>query len=258
MIFVDNRRGPITEEGHQMRLPLILVLALSSLTALEPLSAREVKTPEGTVELVKITVGPFDLHRKYRSMEGPWVAQDFRLGDLVASDQITIPESAILFVEGYSKAPSMTDSKEPSMMGGGGKSSPTNATGLVDTSKSKRELLWFKGLKLEVLDENNRVLPTAEFICHFNMDVDPTFRKKVFPNKLPNVNARIMTLTQGQTEFHFPEGTAIPCASDEVWKMTFQAANRTSTAHRRVKHRMTMEFIKDFQGQPSKHVLLRL
>ncbi|MBX9878493.1 MAG: peptidylprolyl isomerase [Candidatus Obscuribacterales bacterium] len=234
-----------------MRFPLILAFTLTvCLTAVNPVPAKDVKTSEGTIKIMSVTVGPFDLHRKYRSMEGPWVAQDFRLGDLVASEQVTIPESAVTFVEGNTQAPAMNSSKEPSMNGAGGAiSSSKNVTGLVDASSTKRELLWFKGVKLEVIDENGKVLPTAEFICHFNMDVDPAMRKSLFPGALTSGNTRVMTLTQGQTSFHFPEGTAVPCASDELWRFTFQAANRTSETHRRVKHRMTLEFIKDSQAQ---------
>ncbi len=239
-----------------MRLVITLALILTAsvcpietLAAAPPDKPKQLVTTEGTVNIPLVTVGPFDLHRKYRSMEGPWVAQDFRIGDLAASKQVVIPESAVTFVEGNSEEPAMNSTgKEPSMTGGG--SSPSlskGITGLIDTGGTKRELIWFKGLKLEVLDENDKVLPTAEFICHFNIDVDPASRKKIFPNTPNGINTRVMTLTQGQTDFHFPEGTAVPCASDETWKFTFQAANRTSTAHRRVKHRLTLEFIKDSQ-----------
>lgn len=231
-----------------MRIPLVLTIVLTAYLAGSSLAAREIKTPEGTEKIITVTVGPFDLHRKYRSMEGPWVAQDFRLRDLMASDQVTIPEAEVTFVEGNSEAPAM-NAKEPSMTGGGSSSASHKVTGLVDASSAKRELLWFKGVKLEVIDENGKAMPTAEFICHFNIDVDPGFRKKAFPDALTSGNTRVMTLTQGQTDFHFPEGTAVPCASDELWRFTFQAANRTSTSHRRVKHRLTLEFIKDSQVQ---------
>jgi cyclophilin family peptidyl-prolyl cis-trans isomerase len=205
-----------------------------------------VVNPEGAVEPVEIVVGPFDLHRKYRSMEGPWVAQKFRIGDLLASKHLVIPESMIKFVEGNSKDAPAMNSGAPVMNGAAPASSALgSAVGLVDTSAKKRELVWFKGVRLDVLDENDKPLPNAEFICHFNLDIDPAFRKKVFPKAQHSGNTRVMTLTQGQTDFHFPEGTAVPVASDEKWTFTFQAANRTTEQHRRVKHRLTIDLLKD-------------
>ena len=99
-----------------------------------------------------------------------------------------------------------------------------------------------KGVKLQVLDENDKPLPTAEFICHFN--IDGLTRDKVFPHAEKSGD-RIFTLTQGQTEFHFPDGYAVPVASNEKWKFTFQAANRTTNEHRRIKHLLTVDFVKD-------------
>ena len=54
-----------------------------------------------------------------------------------------------------------------------------------------------------------------------------------------------MTITQGQSEIYFPEGYAVPVASDEIWGTMFQVANRTTDNHRRLKQRCTMYFIKD-------------
>ena len=52
-----------------------------------------VESPEGPVHQVNITVGPFDIHRKYRSMEGPWSVAKFKIGELVASGSGELPES---------------------------------------------------------------------------------------------------------------------------------------------------------------------
>ncbi|PWT99374.1 MAG: hypothetical protein C5B53_05435 [Candidatus Melainabacteria bacterium] len=191
---------------------------------------------EGPASLVTITAGPFDIHRKYRSMEGPYVNFSSTIADMVASKNINLPESQVIFVEGNSgPGPSMQ-----SMTGASGV-----AQGLVDASSSPRALYWLKGVKLEVLDENNKVLPTAEFICHYNLDVDPQFRNNAFPEGERCMSSRIVTITQGQTDIQFPEGYAVPVASDERWSMVFQAANRTTAEHKRVKHRCTMYFLKD-------------
>jgi len=194
--------------------------------------------PEGPIQTAEIISGPFDLHRKYRSMEGPWVRQTFRVGDLVNSKNVTLPETMVTFVEGNPQG-------APSMNGGGADPKTAGKPIGLEPLKGPRELYWFKGIKLEVLDENDKPLPTAEFICHMNLDVDRNFRNKAFPEGERTVNPRLISLTQGQTEFIYPEGFAVPVASDEPWTFIFQAANRTSEQHRRVKHRCTVWFIKD-------------
>ena len=205
------------------------------------------KDPEGSVSQAEIVVGPFDLHRKYRSMEGPYVSQKFRISDLLASQKVTMPEGSVVFIEGGGEPAKM--GAGPSMTGAADSSAGTGTSkapvGLTDTKNKPRELLWFKGMKLDVLDENDKPLPTAEFICHLNLDVDSTFRNTCFPDGERCQNRRIVTLTQGQTQFFFPPGFAVPTASDEEWTFVFQAANRTTDQHRRVKHRCNLYFVKD-------------
>lgn len=195
---------------------------------------------------VQIEVGPFDIHRHYRSMEGPYVMQKFRIADLMASNKVQIPESMVKFIEGGDHgAPTM---QAPSMQSNGSSNqcmSNETPTGLVDASDKERELLWCKGIKIEVLDENGKKLPTAEFICHTNIDIDRITHFMAFSDLEHTGQSRIFTLTQGQTEFFFPEGYAVPVASDEEWQFTFQAANRTSDEHRRVKHLCTLYLARD-------------
>ncbi len=189
-----------------------------------------VDSPEGPVHQVNVTVGPFDIHRKYRSMEGPYVSETLKVSDMLATKQISVGEAAVKFVE---------NGNQPSMMGGNG-SSKTTSTVLHSTEP--KQLIWAKGVKLIVLDEHDKPLPTAEFICHYNVDVDP--RNTVFP-EVHTGSSRLFTLTQGQTDFHFPEGYGVPLSSNEFLHITFQAANRTTTAHRRLKHMCTLDFVKD-------------
>ncbi len=154
-----------------------------------------------------------------------------------------LPESAVQFVENNPKsAPAMAQQKNGAAVEGQFADKPF---GLVDTKGQQRQLYWFKGLKLEVIDEKGKVMPTAEFICHLNLDVDKDFRNKVFFEGEPCRNNRIFTATQGETDMCFPEGFAVPAASDEFWTVYFQAANRTTDEHRRLRHRLTMFFIKD-------------
>lgn len=191
---------------------------------------------EGPVLTPTIVAGPFDLHRRYRSMEGPIVQFSVRLGDLIASKSVALPEGMVRFVENGGAAPSM---------GGRASLASGRPSGLINSNGQPPALYWLKGVKLDVLDENDKPLPTAEFVCHYNLDVVPEFRNQLFAQGERCVGSRIATITQGQTEIMFPEGFAVPVASSETWSMVFQAANRTTDAHRRVKHRCTMYFLKD-------------
>lgn len=219
-------------------LKLVLLSASLSVVSVTPSFSAD----EGTVLRPTVTAGPFDLHRTYRSMEGPYIQQRFRISDLLQSKSVSLPESMVTFVEDTkSGAPMQATSQADAMIS----SLVNKPIGLVDTSGQKRELYWFKGVSLRVLDENDKPLPTAEFICHFNIDVDPAFRKSIFPDSEHSMQTRVIVLTQGQTSFHFPEGYAVPLSSDEVWSLTFQAAHRAGKDHRRIKHLCTLDFVKD-------------
>lgn len=194
---------------------------------------------EGVVVTATVDVGPFDLHRKYNSMEGPYLRQLVKVGDLINTGKLVLPESLIKFVEGA------TDSgvanlprKQPTFV--------SRPAGLIDTSRQRRQLYWLKGATVEVLDEHDRPMPNAEFFCHLVVFVDKHFRNlEAFSQGEPVGNDRLLLMSQGLTEFFFPKGFAVPVATDESWVLSFQAANRTSQKHRRVKHRLTLFFIKD-------------
>src|SRR5215469_12375197 len=53
---------------------------------------------EGPVLTPSITVGPFDIHRRYRSMEGPFVDTQIKMGDLAEAQNVVIPEGMVKFV----------------------------------------------------------------------------------------------------------------------------------------------------------------
>lgn len=185
---------------------------------------------EGPLTTVELLIGPFDLHRKYRSMEGPYVREPLSIGDLIRSRSVRIPESSVQFVERGSK-------QVPSMIAGSAAGSKTGA--------GKRELLWLKSVKLDVLDENDNPMTTAEFFCHSTIDVNLEERSKLFPESEHPGSMRHIVLSQGQTEFAFPRGFGLPVASDETWNFIFQAINRESDKTRRVRQRCQLTFIRD-------------
>jgi cyclophilin family peptidyl-prolyl cis-trans isomerase len=190
---------------------------------------------EGRLLLPSITVGPFDLHRRYRSMEGPYVDTEIVIGDAMERQEKNLPEEMVRFVENGGQA-SMT-----------AQALSASTTAMGSAANEPRQLYWLKGVRIDLLDENNRLLPTAEFFCHLNIDVDTGFRNREFPEGERCMSARLFTLTQGQTEILFPKGYGVPVASDEKLRCIFQAANRTTDEHRRIKQRLTLYLIPDKQ-----------
>jgi cyclophilin family peptidyl-prolyl cis-trans isomerase len=213
---------------------------LSDYNLFETPPADESTIKEGPLSKVVLEAGPFDIHRHYLSMEGPWTSSAFTAKELLASKNISLPEGMVDYIENGGPAAGMSGAPKPAESKGRAK-----PEGVVKVPKQPRELYWFKGVKLEVLDENGKVQPTAEFICHWNLDVDPAFRNKVFKEGHPTVNPRLSSVSQGETLQILPPGFGVPIASDEPLDIVFQAANRTSDVHRRVKHRCTLYFVKD-------------
>ena len=56
------------------------------------------ETAEKTIS-AQVVAGPFDIHRKYRSMEGPYVSESIKVADLVNGGKTILPESKVKFVE---------------------------------------------------------------------------------------------------------------------------------------------------------------
>src|SRR5271156_4746602 len=79
---------------------LILCAMIAFIPAAE---ARKEQHPdtysEGKLLTPSVTVGPFDLHRKYRSMEGPYADKEVAIGELVSSGHQVVGEEMVRFVE---------------------------------------------------------------------------------------------------------------------------------------------------------------
>jgi len=209
---------------RRLLLALLLLIPFQWLSWATSSNAFGYTSPEGPVRAFAIEVGPFDLHRRYRSMEGPYASLTLPFGQLLTTQRTLVPEEQVLFAEG-----SMNSRPGPT---------PSHYTG-------PRELYWVKGLRVDVVDEQGRLDSGGEFVCHTNVDVDPNFRNRTFSGGDRCLSSRIFTLTQGQTEITFPDGFGVPVTSEEAWTFLFQAANRTTDEHRRVKHLCTLYLIQD-------------
>ena len=105
-----------------------------------------------------------------------------------------------------------------------------------------RELWWWKGAKIEVLDMDDRPVG-QEFMCHLNIDVNSGFRSSVVGMKLDST--RLLTLTQGELSFALPKGLGVPVASDEPWSLMFQVLNHNRDGEFHVRQRLTLYFVRD-------------
>lgn len=180
---------------------------------------------EGKTTVGSVTAGPFFIDRKYKSMEGPYVDLNLTVGDIISGGNVIADEKFVVFTD------------RPS----------TGATPTLVLKKPDlpRSLFWLKGIKIEVIGEEEKPLPTTEFVCHMNLDTDRAFRAKAFPEAKASETERLLCLTQGLDSITFPPGFGLPVASDEPWRIVMQAANRTSSGSRLVKHKLTFYFIKD-------------
>jgi hypothetical protein len=149
---------------------------------------------DGLVSTLTVSTPPFEIDRRYRSMEGPFATYRVRLD------------------------------------GGDGK------------AIKPRELWWWKGARIEILDENDRVLD-QEFMCHLNLDVDFSFRTTEL-GQVPG-STRLLTLTQGELSFSLPTGRGVPVASDEGWTIMFQVLNHNRDGKFRVRQRLSLYFVRD-------------
>ena len=104
-----------------------------------------------------------------------------------------------------------------------------------------RELWWWKGARIEILDEDGHPL-SQEFMCHLNIDVDPRARRALVGL---DGTKRILTLTQGELSFALPRGRGLPVASDETWSFMFQVLNHNRDGVFRVRQRLTLFFVRD-------------
>jgi hypothetical protein len=163
-------------------------------------------TAEGRlIALRTITPEIFEINRRYRSMEGPYQRVE------VAINQS--PDWAVA-------VPRSPDQPQ------------------------QRELVWWKGVSIEVIDAETEKNAGPEFMCHLNLDIDKGRHAQAFPG-WQAATERMVTLTQGEMHFELPEGYGVPMASDDGMIALFQVLNHNRDGNFRVRQRMTLYFIRD-------------
>ncbi len=108
------------------------------------------------------------------------------------------------------------DKKYKSMMG-------PQSTREVKLSETD-ELAWITGYQARMVDESGKNSMAQEFMCHSNLDLDPTKHRERVPSEA-GVSGRLFTLSQGQFSIEFPPGFGIPLRGNEALSLTTQVLN---------------------------------
>lgn len=196
---------------------------------------------------LEITTAPFEVEKKYKSMEGPMqmlsgisIEQILALGKGI-SLKVPASEKARLVRNTIDTVKSVPSSSALGKTGG------DTAKAIEAANTSPKELYWFLGVEIEVLDPVEDKVISGEYMCHFNMDIDQTIRKSNFPESYGNT-ARLFILTSGATELDLPKGFGVPMTNDEPMTMYFQVLNHNFDPDKgkfEVRHRLKLYLVKD-------------
>jgi hypothetical protein len=93
--------------------------------------------------------------------------------------------------------------------------------------KSKQDLLWMTGFKVEAKDSKTNNSRSNDFVCHMNIDYIEQEHHGRW-NMLDRINSqypRVISLSHGVESVNFPEGYGFPFFSDEQFFIITQALN---------------------------------
>lgn len=196
---------------------------------------------------LEITTAPFQVDKKYKSMEGPMqilsgvsIEQILALGKSI-SLKVPASEKARLVRNTIDTVKSVPNSSALGKTGG------DTVKAIETANTAPKELYWFLGVEIEVLDPVEDKVISGEYMCHFNMDIDQTIRRSNFPESYGNT-ARLFILTSGATELDLPKGFGVPMTNDEPMTMYFQVLNHNFDADKgkfEVRHRLKLYLVKD-------------
>lgn len=133
------------------------------------------------------------------------------------------------------------DARYPSMLG------PYSIDQVRLLDSPQPELLWITGYETTVVDAAEGQALSQEFMCHANLDLNPTDYFQTFTTS-PSISGRLFTLSQGQQRIDFPEGFGIPVPSDMPLSLATQVLNlNLDDPDLQVKHRVTVRFVRDVE-----------
>lgn len=136
------------------------------------------------------------------------------------------------------------DKKYKSMMG------PQSTAEVHLGDPKKNELVWITGYDATMVGADGRSSMPQEFMCHSNLDLDPTKHAKAVDAQR-GISGRLFTLSQGQFSIVFPKGFGIPMRSSEPLSLTTQVLNLNldDPENLEVRHRVTVRYAKEDEAK---------
>ena len=113
---------------------------------------------------------------------------------------------------------------------------------------AKPELLWVKGVYVEVVDERGEPAD-QEFMCHVVGGIDPSSaHDRQFGFR--TLDGRFATLSQGQVTKDYPKGFGVPVLSNEAIGFSSQVLNFNAPEGRhRVRHKIVTLYLRDSEAK---------
>jgi len=114
----------------------------------------------------------------------------------------------------------------------------------------KPELLWVTTGNVQVIDANTQISKPAEMLCHSHLmfpfaNFDQRKHNALFGNTT-NLDLKLFTLVQGQTDIELPKGFAIPVLSNETFSFSSMIISPQKPQDpMEVKAKGTFEFYRD-------------
>lgn len=115
------------------------------------------------------------------------------------------------------------------------------------------DLLWLTGIENQALAAETGELLSQEFLCHSNLalnSAEQLAREGASFSATANLEARLMTLIQGQNAMALPPGFGLPVIAGEPLSFFSMVINKNeSDVPFSVRVRTTIDYVRD-QGQP--------
>jgi len=119
---------------------------------------------------------------------------------------------------------------------------PQDTRDLTLIQSDKPELAWITGFSATMVGEDGETAMPQDFMCHSNLDIDPTFHREQFGHDML-ISGRLFTLSQGQLDITLPDGFGIPVLSNEVVSLTTQVLNlNMKEGVAKVRHKIDLKY----------------
>jgi cyclophilin family peptidyl-prolyl cis-trans isomerase len=135
---------------------------------------------------------------------------------------------------------------------------PGNTVTVYLDETNSPELLWVTGVRTEMVGEDGKTPQLPEFMCHVNVDIDPSKHQQLLGLDRMG-GTRLITLSQGMLSMKTPAGFGYPLISNEPIQLYTQVLNHNieNPKNAKVRHRVTFEYYRDrdLQGTTIKPLL---